>query len=238
MYADFDRIENRFDAHKNPNEQERGFRDGRRRGEPRMEGGFGGPEGGFHCMPRGFGGPMGPDGPHQGMPPFGGHGMGPRGPRRPDPAFLKRRVEDADLAELIDMAGRMLRRRPQGGPAQGQALVLSILLGRDALSQRELQQMLGIQPGSLSELVSKLEAKGLITREKAEDRRGNLLRITDAGRAAAAESVDTPEADPFASLSHAQQDELAATLRALLAQWIAQLDEAPRLPHGQKPVEI
>ena len=265
MYTDFDRTENRFDAHKIPNETE-GFREARQRGCHRPSAphcaprGFGpdaprcvprgfGPEDALGCVPRGFGGArfaappfgMGPGfPPHGGMPPFGGHGqgMGPRGPRRPDPAFLNRRVEDADLAELIDMAGRMLRRRPQGGPAQGQALVLSILMGREALTQRELQQMLGIQPGSLSELVSKLEIKGFVTREKAEDRRGNLLRITDAGRAAAAETADIPEDDPFAALTDDQQDQLAAALRALLNQWIAQLDEPPRCPRGEKPVQL
>ena len=215
--------------------------------------GFGAPGmGSARCMPRGF------DSPH-GMPPFGGpdfdgpgfdgpnfggpgHGMGPghgRPPRRPDPRFLRQRLEDADLADLIDMAGRMLRRRPQGGPAQGQALILSILLGREALSQRELQQLLGIQPGSLSELLSKLEAKGLITRQKAEDRRGNLLRITDAGReAAAANLTDGAGADPFASLTAEQQDALAASLRTLLTAWVAELTEEPPRLNGQKPVKV
>ena len=182
--------------------------------------------------PRGFG-PGGPDRP--GRPPFGGpggpgfprhgHGMPPHGKphRRPDPQFLLRRVEDADLSELIDMAGRMLHSRPQGGPARGQALILSILAGREAISQRELQQMLGIQPGSLSELISKLEAKGCLTREKAEDRRGNLLRITDAGREAICGIQDVPEDDPFTPLTSRQQDELAAMLRALLTEWIHQM---------------
>ncbi len=237
MFNHFNRMNHHFDAHNPINEQEL-FQAEHRHGGPRHMPRDFGPGPSPRCMPRG----MAPDG--SGFPPFDGpggmppFGHGPRGPRRPDPEFLRRRVEDADLAELIDMAGRMLRRRPQGGPAQGQALVLSILLGRDALSQRELQQMLGIQPGSLSELVSKLEAKGLVTREKAEDRRGNLLRITDAGRAAATEATDTPRDDPFSPLTDEQQDALADTLRTLLTQWIAQLDEAPRLPRGQKPVEL
>ena len=208
-----------------------------RRGMPGGPGmGPGGPgDCGKHGMP---GGPGFPGGPGMGPGGPGFPGMPPHGLRHPSTEFLRRRLDEADLAELIDMAGRLLRRRPQGGPAQGQALVLSILLGRDALSQRELQQMLGIQPGSLSELVSKLEAKGLVIREKAEDRRGNLLRITDAGRAAATEATDTPPDDPFSPLTDEQQDALADTLRTLLTQWIAQLDEAPRLPRGQKPVEL
>ena len=165
-------------------------------------------------------------------------------PRRPDPEFLKRRIEDSDLMELIDMAGRMAQRRPQGGPAKSQALVLSILAGREALSQRELQQMLGIQPGSLSELLSKLEGKGYLVREKAEDRRGNLLRITDEGRKAIPTADDLPEDDPFAALTDEQQDQFALLLRKLLTNWVDAMEAAgPRerrspFPHHDRPVEL
>ncbi len=198
---------------------------------------------GMHGMGPGF--PGGPGMPPHGMGPGfpGGPGMPPHGmgPRRPDREFLQRRVDEADLAELIDMAGRMLRRRPQGGPAQGQALILAILAGRDAISQRDLQQMLGIQPGSLSELVSKLEAKGLVTRERAEDRRGNVLRITDAGRQASAVQPEADGSDPFSPLTAEQQDQLSAMLRTLLNHWVGELEDAPRGPHGprnQRPVEV
>ena len=190
----------------------------------------GGNDFGPHTAPRGFG-PGGPGG-------HGGPGRPGFPPRRPNPEFLKRRVAEADLAELIDMAGRMVHRRPQGGPARGQALVLSILAGREALSQRELQQMLGIQPGSLSELISKLEAKGLLTREKAEDRRGNLLRITDAGRAAIPEAEAAPEDDPFAPLSSEEQNSLAAALRTLLAAWVDELEPEPLAPAPKGLVEL
>ena len=224
-------------------------RGGFRHGNPNRDFGLGFPRHGFdgpeaegpRCAPRGFG-PGGPGfPPRDGMPPFGGPGGPGFPPRRPNPEFLKRRIEEGDLMELIDMAGRMAHRLPQGGPARGQALVLSILAGREALSQRELQQMLGIQPGSLSELLGKLEAKGLLTREKAEDRRGNLLRITDAGRQAIPEIDADDEDDPLAPLTADQQDQLAGMLRALLTAWVDRLEPAPaapRGPHGQKPVEV
>ena len=195
-----------------------------------------------HCMPHRHGMPGGPDGNGIG---FGGHGrLGNMPPRRPDPAFLKRRIEDSDLMELIDMAGRMAQRRPQSGPARSQSLVLSILAGREALSQRELQQMLGIQPGSLSELLSKLEGKGYLVREKAEDRRGNLLRITDEGRKAIPSADEVPENDPFAALTDQEQDQLVLLLRKLLYNWVDTLDAAvPRerrtpFPHHNRPVEL
>ena len=122
--------------------------------------------------------------------------------------------------------------------------ILSILAGREALSQRELQQMLGVQPGSLSEILTKLERKGLITREKAEDRRGNLLRITDAGREALPKAGDVPEDDPLAPLTVEQQDQLASMLRTLLNHWVdAMASAGPRerrapLPHRDRPVEL
>lgn len=211
-----------------------------------MPRGFDGHGEGPRCMPRGHGGPgrPGPGG-------FGPGGFGPGGfghggmpPRRPDPEFLKRRIEESDLMALIDMAGRMAQRRPQGGPARSQSLILSILAGRDALSQRELQQMLGIQPGSLSELLSKLQAKGYLSREKGEDRRGNLLRITESGRAAIPTADDLPEDDPFDALSVEEQNQLAALLRKLLNDWADALDNAPPrerrapVPCHDRPVEI
>ena len=238
MNANFNPFDDRIDGfHFNDDFGRRGCHGmGRRHHGPFDLGmGPGGPGGcGRHGMP---GGPGFPGGPGMGPGGPGFPGMPPHGLRHPSTEFLRRRLDEADLAELIDMAGRLLRRRPQGGPAQGQALVLSILAGREALSQRQLQQMLGIQPGSLSELLSKLEAKGLIVREKAEDRRGNLLRITDAGRAAIPDAPDGGD-DPFSPLTDEQQDQLAALLRQLLGRWIGEMDDDPRRPRGQEPVEV
>ena len=254
MSANFNPFDDRIDGfHFNDDFGRRGCHGMGRRHHGPFDPGMGPGGCGRHGMPGGPG--MGPGGPggcgRHGMPGGpgfpGGPGMGPGGPgfpgmpphglRHPSTEFLRRRLDEADLAELIDMAGRLLRRRPQGGPAQGQALVLSILAGREALSQRQLQQMLGIQPGSLSELLSKLEAKGLIVREKAEDRRGNLLRITDAGRAAIPDAPDGGD-DPFSPLTDEQQDQLAALLRQLLGRWIGEMDDGPRRPRGQEPVEV
>ena len=143
-----------------------------------------------------------------------------RPPRRPDPDFLKARIAEADLGELIKMAGRMAHRCPDGGQNRSQTLVLSILAGRESLPQRELQQMLGVQPGSMSELVTKLERKGWLTRKPAKDRRGNLLRITAEGRKAIPTDGMDGEDDRFNALTTDQQDELSALLRALLTDWV------------------
>ena len=204
---------------------------------PGMEGRFErmplrpGMEGGFDTLPERHRGPGGHRG--HGRPPFGG--MPEEG--------LKERVEQAGLAELLELAGRMLRHRPGGDAGRGQALALSILAGREAMGQRELQQLLGVQPGSVSELVSKLEKKGLVTRERDGDRRGNLLRLTEAGRQAAPKGEADPEEALFAALTPEQQNTLAALLRALLRDWMEKMEESrPRRGMGidarEAPVEV
>ena len=230
----FETLPERMDDHGGP-------RGGRFETLPERMDDRGGPRGGrFETLPERFGGDGRGRGPHRpGGPGFGRGGMPPR---RPSPEFMKARIEEADLGELLAMAGRMSRQRPQGDPAQGQGLVLSILAGRDALSQRALQLMLGVQPGSLSELLTKLERKGLVTREKAEDRRGNLLRITDEGRAAIPAAGDDEAADDrFSALTGDQQAQLCELLRLLLNDWAARFDQPPcdapdgHCPDGHRP---
>ena len=190
--------------------------------------GHGGPHGGRpHRRGPDFGDPD-PGDPNFGDPGFGLSGRPGFPPHRPDPEALRGRIEEGNLTELIAMAGRMLRHRPGADPARGQNLVLSILAGREALSQRELQQMLGVQPGSLSEILTKLEHKGLLVRERAEDRRGNTLRITDGGRQAVAAPRENPDDALFAALTAEEQAQLRATLQKLLLDWADKADRGPR----------
>lgn len=172
---------------------------------------------GFRHGPERHGG----EGPHQ-HPDFhdgrGTHG----GPPRPDQDLLRQRLEQADLSELLRLCAR-LQPQGHGGPARGQALILSILAGRERISQQELQQLLGIRPGSVSEIVTKLERKGCLTRDKGDDRRGNMLSITDAGRAAIPHDADDGD-DPYAVLSDEQRTQLADLLKTLLNHWIDRMD--------------
>ena len=187
-------------------------------------------DGHFDTMPRhpgshedrGFEGRRGPGGHGRHGGPEGRPRRGHRGPDMPEDMLMER-IEDASLLELLELAGRMAHRRPGGDAGRGQALVLSILAGRESMSQRALQQLLGVQPGSVSELVSKLERKGLVTRERDEDRRGNLLRLTDAGRAALPTGAESPEDDLFSALTENQKTGLREALTALLKDWMSRL---------------
>ncbi len=63
--------------------------------------------------------------------------------------------------------------------------ILKILSGHDGVSQSKLQDIMKIKPGSLSELLQKLENAGQIIRIPDEnDKRKRNVYITDAGREA------------------------------------------------------
>jgi len=70
-----------------------------------------------------------------------------------------------------------------GYPNRGQAKILSILKDQPTISQKDIIAQLDMKPQSASELIKKLENKGLILREKSmEDKRLFLIELTDLGK--------------------------------------------------------
>lgn len=70
-----------------------------------------------------------------------------------------------------------------GYPNRGQAKILSILKDQPTISQKDLIAQLDMKPQSASELIKKLENKGLILREKSmEDKRVFLIELTHLGK--------------------------------------------------------
>lgn len=126
---------------------------------------------------------------------------------------------DDELSGLLGRCGCYLYRRPSGGRGQGR--ILRILSARDEMTQRELQEALAIQPGSVSEIISKLEARGLLSRERDEDdKRRMVLRITDAGREGAkAFSGGESGNELYSALSGEEQAALKELLKKLLESW-------------------
>lgn len=114
------------------------------------------------------------------------------------------------------------RHRNVMGGSQQQ--VLSILSKNGPMAQRDLQEVLMIRPGSLSELLSKLEEKGFLVRQEDEnDRRKVILTLTEEGQDAAAagagESDFIGESDLFAVLDEEEKDTLKRLLKKLLGSW-------------------
>ena len=68
--------------------------------------------------------------------------------------------------------------------------VLIVLLETGTITQRRLTERLGIQPGSVSEVLAKLEKGGLIVRtESPDDRRTTDIVLTEQGKLQAEEAL-------------------------------------------------
>ena len=137
------------------------------------------------------------------------HGR-PRYPRLP---------QDDSLNSLLTYAAHKVRpRRAKGAPGtegMAQQRILKLLGETSGISQQTLMEILAIRPGSLSELLKKLESKGLILRTPDEnDRRKNTLSLTDAGRQALKETEE--RGDPFRMLSEEEQGTLKTLLKKII----------------------
>ena len=73
------------------------------------------------------------------------------------------------LDELSELIGKCNHHITHHGKGRGQGKILKILARNGEMSQKDLQDMLEIQSGSISEVLAKLEDKGMITRTKSED---------------------------------------------------------------------
>ncbi|MCZ2838195.1 MarR family winged helix-turn-helix transcriptional regulator [Modestobacter sp. VKM Ac-2985] len=103
------------------------------------------------------------------------------------------------------------------GVTYPQYLVLMLLWEEDGQSVGQLGTRLALDSGTLSPLLKRLTAAGLVTRHRrADDERSVSVRLTDAGRAlqGPACSISAEMIDALA-LNQAQFDELKAQLRLI-----------------------
>ena len=131
---------------------------------------------------------------------------------------MKHQQEHA-LAIRLKTCGRFLYY--QVGGKAGQQRILMRLNSHGKSTQKELQDVLEISSGALSEILQKMEDSGLILRTKsAEDKRQVDLSLTPHGR----ETAHSVEAHyhrtlerMFECLSAEQKDQLEETLGILTA---------------------
>lgn len=113
---------------------------------------------------------------------------------------------------------------PWGNPQRGQGRVLSILKMKPEISQKELTYLLDMSKQALAELLSKLEKSGYIKREPSEeDRRSFIIKLTEAGAAAAGEMDDTPT--ELTKLFDCLNEEELSNLNEYLKRIIDQFEE-------------
>lgn len=95
-----------------------------------------------------------------------------------------------------------------------QYLVMTLLWEQDGLSVRELGAELELDSGTLSPLLKRLEAAGLVQRHRdARDERRVRIRLTDAGRALEPQAKALP--DRLAASDGVAPEELRALLETL-----------------------
>lgn len=125
-----------------------------------------------------------------------------------------------------------LRDLSEGRGSQKRILIL--LLEAGPITQRELTQRLGIQPGSASEVIAKLENAGLIRRTESEaDRRTVDVALTEEGSRQAEEAKAQREerhGEMFSALSQEEKAQLLGLLEKVNTDWESRYAERQRHP--------
>lgn len=140
---------------------------------------------------------------------------------------------EEQLTGMLRFCGKTLHHGMGGKCSQDRILLL--LHRHGTVTQRELMDITGLQSGSMSEVVGKIEENGFLRREKNEaDKRNVDVTLTEAGWLEA-ERVrkrrQELESMLFAPLSAAEQEQLLALLTKLTAAW----KQNPQIHTGRRP---
>ena len=127
-----------------------------------------------------------------------------------------------ELTYLMRACGHILYN--SGSSRTGQGRILHILDREGTVEQKQLQGMLGIQSGSVSEILSKLEREELILRTRNEkDRRKMVVALTEKGHLhAQAYRAAQHDSEWFTALSDEEKALLKDLLQRLLDSWNTQ----------------
>ena len=130
-----------------------------------------------------------------------------------------------EFIERLEREGELVRVAAEVSPVEE----IAELTGRMAkqpggeMSQQELGMHFDLKPGSLSEILSKLEVNGLIERSRnPKDRRQLTIRLTETGRENAridqAARIRFRER-AFSALTHDEREQLAEMLEKIRVTW-------------------
>lgn len=131
----------------------------------------------------------------------------------------------------IDMNGKLIinlrelshtmRSLYEGKGSQKRILIILNEVG--AITQQALTKRLGIQPGSVSEVIAKLESAELITRTPNEiDHRTTDIALTEKGKRLALEAMEQREqrhTEMFSCLSEDEKTQLLLLLEKIHEDW-------------------
>jgi DNA-binding MarR family transcriptional regulator len=124
------------------------------------------------------------------------------------------------VLDLLDIS-RTMRSLYEGRGSQKRVLI--VLSETGTITQRELTARLGIQPGSASEVIAKLESAGLVERTASEeDRRTANISLTEAGLRQAENALEQRKRrheEMFSILSEEEKERLLALLEKINSDW-------------------
>ena len=139
--------------------------------------------------------------------------------------------QDNKLIWNIRDMGHIIRALSEGKASQSRILIL--LDEEETITQSELTERLGVQSGSVSEVIGKLESAGLIMRTPSEqDRRTSDIRLTEAGKLHAQKAFEQRKqrhTEMFSCLSEEDKDDLLMLLEKVNHDW--------RHRYGEKSAE-
>ncbi len=133
--------------------------------------------------------------------------------------FAKEQRENQnDIGYLLSACAERFNR--SGGQKNSQKRILHILRKKNVIPQKVLQEILQIKPGSLSELLAKMEDRNYIERYRDEtDKRKVMVRITEEGIAYSKEMHARYHGDrKFYALNDEEKETLRTLLKKLLAE--------------------
>ena len=134
--------------------------------------------------------------------------------------YLAENVNGRLIISLRDISHTM-RALYEGKGSQKR--ILMVLNETGTITQRELTRRLGIQPGSVSEVIAKLERAGLVERASSEeDRRTADILLTEEGKRQALEALEQRQRrhkEMFSTLTPEEKAQLLALLDKINVDW-------------------
>ncbi len=124
---------------------------------------------------------------------------------------------ETELNHLLNHCVRYLRHHPSG-PIQ--MAVVRLLKANGPMSQQDIQTAMDVKPGTISEMLSKLEKKGLIEKTRQDDdRRKALITLTEEGEKLSPTDTSDSLHERYEALTPEEIDEMIVLLRKLLDSW-------------------
>lgn len=134
---------------------------------------------------------------------------------------FKKMSREERLMFLVGKCGSILNNKHCGH--NGQGMILKVLADRETITQSELQNIVDVKSGSLSEILAKMEEHDFITREKDEnDKRKTNISITEKGKEAVnlkKEQRLKSSQELFQNISEEEKEQLESILLKLFREW-------------------